>query len=74
MKTKMKKILITPQPMWEEEPEKNDEGQWCGRYQAVGGDPENLSLFVEIDCQTPPDSLVIPIYENNKWYWSYKTR
>ena len=61
----MKKILIEPQPLWEEYPGQDIQGCWCGRYETYYGYP----IGTEVDIREPPNTNAKPIYENEKWYW-----
>ena len=66
---KMEKILIEPQPLWEEEPEQDSQGFWCGRYERCTGNPGNIYIAIEVDIHKAPNINVRPIQENGKWYW-----
>ena len=65
------RILIQPQPVWEDEPEITNTGTWSGRYRVGEYDGEEVSYRVEYDEQMPPSPLHRPVSDDGIiWYWT----
>ena len=59
-------IKIEPQPKWQEEPVRDDDGSWVGRYQYI---TYNDNVGVDVDSHVPPSTDVEPKEIDGAWFW-----
>lgn len=66
------KIIMEPQPVWEEEPVllDNSSNEWVGRYRYLrqGGNGE-AEVDVDVDIHLSPIPSAKPTEIDGKWYW-----
>ena len=63
--------LMDPQPIWEEDPQQDSTGDWCGRFHCLAGDPQNPEVDVDVDVHKAPADMpgAEPKEVERKWYW-----
>ena len=65
------RVLMHPQPIWEETPTLGDNGKWGGRHRTCGWGWNGPEEGEEVDEHNPPSPEFRPICEDGiMWYWT----
>jgi hypothetical protein len=65
------RIIMHPQPVWEEEPRITETGAWAGRYRYCVWGYSGPEEHVGTDMHTPPSQRHRPASDDGiVWYWT----